>query len=87
MKSFESQAIEILRLLRVAAGRKEIRRIELTVPKEVALYLQNEKRQILARFEVEQEKLIAILPDFFGVSDEPVRMQCYDERGSVVRFG
>jgi ribonuclease E len=87
VKSFESQAIEILRLLRLAAGRKEIKRIEITSPKEVASFLQNEKRQILARLEAEQEKQIVITPDFFGVNGEPVRMECFDERGSVVRFG
>ncbi len=87
VKSYESQAIEILRLLRLAGGRKEIKRIEITVPKEVAMFLQNEKRQLLARFEAEQEKQIIVIPDFAGISDEPLKLQCLDERGSVVRFG
>ncbi len=87
VKSYESQAIEILRLLRLAAGRKEIKRIDITVPREVAMFLQNEKRQILARYETEQDKQIIVTPDFFGVNDEPAKLRCYDERGSAVRFG
>lgn len=87
VKSDESQAIEILRQLRIAAGRKEIKRIEMIVPKEVAAFLQNEKRQMLAKLETEQDKKVAILPDFLGMADEPVRMTCYDDRGSVIRFG
>jgi ribonuclease E len=87
IKSFESQAIEVLRLLRLAAGRKEIKRIEITAPKEVAAFLQNEKRPLIAQLEIEQEKRIVITPDFFGANGEPVRIDCFDERGNALRFG
>ncbi|HDS84303.1 MAG TPA: Rne/Rng family ribonuclease [Phycisphaerales bacterium] len=86
IKSFESQAIEILRQLRLATSHKEIKRIEITAPKEVALFLQNDKRQVLARLEAEQEKQVVVIPDLWGANNEPVQIQCFDERGSAVKF-
>jgi len=85
IKSYESQSIEMIRLLNLAAVRKEIRQIELTVSPEVASFLQNRKRSVIARLENEAEKTIILNydPNRVGESHE---MVCYDERGSIVKF-
>ncbi len=87
VKSFESQAIEVLRQLQLAGNRKDIKRVEIAAPKEVALFLQNNKRQALARFESEQDKQIVVIPDLLSSNTEPIQFQCFDERGGKVKFG
>jgi ribonuclease E len=86
IKSLESQSIEILRLLRIAASKREIRRIEVFVPADVAHFLQNRRRLVLAQLEESSEKTIVIHPDFTGSAREQ-KIVCYDERGVVVKFG
>ena len=85
IKSFESQAIEILRTLRLAASKKEISRIELTVAADVASFLLNQRRAVLAKIEIENEKEIRVQADPLNVTAQP-KIVCYDERGTVVRF-
>ena len=86
IKSLESQSIEILRLLRIAAMKKEISRIEVMVPADVAHFLQNRRRVVLAQIEDTSNKTIVIHPDFPGSIREQ-KIICYDERGAVVKFG
>jgi ribonuclease E len=86
IKSLESQSIEILRMIRLAASRKEIGRIEVTVPADVASFLQNRRRVVLGQIEESSEKTIVIYSNFPGSAGEQ-KIVCYDERGAVVRFG
>jgi len=85
VKSFESQSIEILRSVRMAASKKEIHRIELTAASDVASYLLNQRRSVLMQIETELEKKIRVYADVTGHSAQP-KIVCYDERGSIVRF-
>ncbi|MHC4773195.1 MAG: hypothetical protein ACYS8S_06405 [Planctomycetota bacterium] len=85
VKSFESQSIEILRSVRMAASKKVIQRIELTVASDVASFLLNQRRSVLMQIETEHEKKIRVYADSSEVSAQP-KIVCYDERGSVVRF-
>ncbi|MHC5173288.1 MAG: hypothetical protein ACYSPJ_05960, partial [Planctomycetota bacterium] len=85
VKSFESQSIEILRSVRVAASKKEIHRIELTAASDVASYLLNQRRSVLMQIETDLEKKIRVYADVTGHSAQP-KIVCYDERGSIVRF-
>lgn len=85
VKSFESQSIEMLRMIRLAALKKEIHRIELRTSSEVAGFLLNQRRSALAQIELEYEKEIHIHTDVLGPTSPP-KIVCYDERGSVVRF-
>lgn len=86
VKSFESQSIEILRMLRLAASNKEIAKIEVVVPSDVANFLLNRRRIILAQLEESSNKTIVIHPDLSGM-DREQKIVCYDERGAVVKFG
>jgi ribonuclease E len=85
IKSHESLAIEIIRLLNLSASKNLIKRIELSVSPEVAGYLQNEKRAAIAQIEQFNDKRVIIHsePSYVG---EKYNLLCYNERGSVVKL-
>ncbi|MHC4264859.1 MAG: Rne/Rng family ribonuclease [Planctomycetota bacterium] len=85
IKSHESMAIEIIRLLHLSAANHQIKRIELYVSAEVADYLHNEKRTTIATFEQLNEKRVIIHADF-NYSGEKHKVVCYNSRGSVVKL-
>lgn len=85
IKSVEAQTIELLRTIRLAASRKEIRRIELVVGPELADFLLNERRSVLVQIETTCEKDIRVHSES-GLQSGNAKIVCYDERGSVVRF-
>jgi ribonuclease E len=83
VKSHESLAIEIIRLLNLSASKDEIKRIELFVSPEVADYLQNQRRTSIAQFEQLSEKRVIIhaAPNYTGEKHD---LLCYSERGTKV---
>jgi ribonuclease E len=85
VKSHESSAIEIIRLLNLSASKKQIKRIELSVSPEVADYLHNEKRTTIAEIEQLSGKRVVIhsVPDYSG---EKYDLVCYNERDSMVKL-
>ncbi len=85
VKSHESQALEIIRLLNFSVSREQVRQIELFVSPEVADYLQNVKRAALARLEDVSSKrlLIRSSPNYSG---EKYELVCYNDRGTVVKI-
>jgi ribonuclease E len=85
IKSHESIAIEIIRLLNLSASREQIKRIELFVSPEVADYLHNEKRAAVAQIEQESSRRVLVhsTPQYSGEKHDLV---CYNERGSVVKL-
>jgi ribonuclease E len=85
IKSFEFQSIEIIRLLQLAAARKDIKRIELFISPTVAEFMQNQKRATIARLEDEAEKSIIITADQNCIGAN-YNIMCYNERGSSVKF-
>jgi len=85
IKSYESQAIELFRILQTAAAKKDVKRIELSVIPEVADYLQNQRRTALIRLESEYEKEIAIHADW-KMNGQNRRIVCYNTRGTEVRI-
>ncbi|MCK5226268.1 MAG: Rne/Rng family ribonuclease [Planctomycetes bacterium] len=85
IKSHESSAIEIIRLLNLAVSKKQIKRIELSVSPEVAGYLQNEKRATIASLEHTTGKHI-IIHSASNYTGEKHSIVCYNERESVVKL-
>jgi ribonuclease E len=85
VKSHESSAIELIRLLNLAASKEHIKRVELFVSPQVADFLQNEKRAVLIQIEQANEKRVVIhsSPDYTG---EKYDMLCYNDRGSQVKL-
>jgi len=85
IKSHESLAIEIIRMLNFSASKDQIKCIELFVSPEVGGYLQNEKRTAIAQIEQFSDKRVIIHsePTYTG---EKHKLVCYNERGSVVKL-
>jgi ribonuclease E len=85
VKSHESLALDIIRLLNLSASKDQIKRIELFVAPEVADYLQNIKRAALTQIEQQSDKrvLIHATVDYSGEKHDLI---CYNERGSVVKL-
>jgi len=85
IKSHESSAIEIIRLLNLSASKKQIKRVELFVSPEVADYLHNEKRPVISHIEQQSNKRILIHASL-SCSAEKHDIVCYNDRGSVVKL-
>ncbi len=85
IKSYESQSIELMRLIFLAAARKDVAKIELGVSGEVASFLQNQKREAIARLESDSDKQVVINADP-KCQGQSHNVTCYNSRGSKVRF-
>jgi len=85
IKSHESLAIELIRVLNLSAAKKQIKRIELSVSPEVAEYLQNEKRVAVIQIEQLNDKRVVIhsVPEYTA---EKYELLCYNERGSMLKL-
>ena len=85
VKNLESQSIEIMRKLSVAAARKDVKRIEISVAPEVAGYLLNQKRAAIYQLETQSENEIVINSNPACLAQD-FEMVCHNERGSVVKL-
>jgi len=85
VKTPESMAIEVVRLLILAAQRTQIARVIVTVANEVADYLNNRKRHELARLEQEGNMTVQVL-GAKDVSPEHLVIQCRDAEDREVKF-
>ena len=85
VKSHESVAIEVIRLINLAASRETIKVIELRVSPRVAEYLQNEKRAAIAQIEQASEKKVTIYADTNFTSDKH-EIACYNERATQIQL-
>jgi ribonuclease E len=85
VKTAESMAIDVTRLLALASHRDDIRRINITVSPGVAGYLNNRKRKEIAR--IESDSNMNILINFKeNVPAEHLQIECYDANGSELRI-
>jgi ribonuclease E len=85
IKSYESQSIELMRLLNLAVAKKDVKKIELNVSREVESFLQNQKRDAIAKIEAESEKQVVINADP-KCEGQNYAVDCYNSRGSKVKF-
>jgi len=85
VKSHESLAIEIIRLLNLSASKEQIKRVELFVSPEVADYLQNTKRAAIAQVEQLNDKRV-VIHSVSNYAGEKHDLVCYNQRGSVVKL-
>ncbi|MEN6458718.1 MAG: Rne/Rng family ribonuclease [Thermoguttaceae bacterium] len=85
VKTAESMAIDVVRLLILASQRENISRVTITVAEPVADYLNNRKRHELARLEEDGKMSLQII----GVEDvapEHLVIQCRDSEDREVKF-
>jgi ribonuclease E len=85
VKTAESMAIEVIRLLILASQRSEVARVTVTVAEEVAAYLNNKKRRELARLEEEGHIVVQIYGKE-GVSPEQLTLECHESNGRELKF-
>jgi ribonuclease E len=85
VKTAESMAIDVMRLLALATHREEIRRIAISVHPGVAAYLSNRKRKEIARLEVECNIMIQIGFEPTAPA-EHLKIECFDANGNEVRM-
>ena len=85
VKTAESMAIEVVRLLILATQREGVARVTVTVADEVATYLNNKKRRELAKLEDEGSVIIQILGRE-NISPEHLVFECLDANGREVKF-
>jgi ribonuclease E len=80
VKTAESMAIEVVRLLISCTQQPEVAKITVTVAEDVATYLNNKKRRELSRLESDNTISVQI----FGVEDvspEHLVIECHDTQG------
>ena len=85
VKSQETVSIEVMRLMNFAMSKERVKRIELMVSPEIADYLQNQKRAVLAQMEQSSEKRVIIISQS-NYTGEKRKVVCHDEHGKVVRI-
>ncbi|MCS7303730.1 MAG: Rne/Rng family ribonuclease [Thermoguttaceae bacterium] len=85
VKTVESLALEVIRLLLVAACQPEIAHVKVHVAEDVAAYLNNKKRRELARIEDQGQMSIVVL-GHSNVWPEHLVLECRDADGREVPF-
>jgi len=85
VKSPESMAIEVVRLLMLVSQRQSVAQVSVTVADDVAAYLNNRKRRELTRMEEDSDMTVQIL-GAAGVSPEHLLIQCRDADDREVEF-
>lgn len=85
IKSVESMALEIVRLLTLASQERGAYQIVVGVDEEVANYMNNKKRQQLAQIEDDADVYVTVkgLPN---VWPEHVEVEIVDEKGKKIEF-
>ena len=85
VKTPESMAIDVVRMLILASQRSTVARVIITVAEDVADYLNNRKRIELARLEQEGKMAVQIV-GVEGAAPEYLLMECRDADGREVKF-
>jgi ribonuclease E len=85
VKTPESMAIEVVRLLHLASQDERVTRVTVRVNAEVSGYLNNRKRKEISRLEEEGEFAIQILGSD-SVYPEHLDLECRDDIGEVVKL-
>ncbi|HEY2893238.1 MAG TPA: Rne/Rng family ribonuclease [Pirellulales bacterium] len=85
VKTAESMAIEVVRLLILATQHEDVARLTVTVADEVATYLNNKKRRELSRLEDENSISVQIFGQE-GVSPEHLMVECHDSQGRELKI-
>ncbi len=85
VKTAESMAIEVIRLLILSAQREDIAKVSITVAEEVATYLNNKKRREMARLEDDGRMMIQVFGNE-SASAEHLAIECQDSAGREVKF-
>ena len=84
VKTAESMAIEVVRLLILATQSQDLAKVTVTVADDVATYLNNKKRRELSRLEDEGKISVQIFGTE-GASPEHLVIECHDVQGRELK--
>jgi ribonuclease E len=85
VKSAESMAIEVVRMLIMCSHTPQVARVTVTVEEEVANYLNNKKRRELLQLEQDNKVEVQVIGGE-GLSPEYLKIECVDASGREVRL-
>jgi len=85
IKSPATAAIEIIRMLNMAASRKEVKKIIMTVAPDIADFMLNQRRSLISKIESSEQKQIIIKADQ-SCPAEQFNIVCYDEREGIIKL-
>ena len=85
IKTPETMAIEVMRLIQLASCREEVAKIELTVPFAVADFILNRARKALVQFEEQGQMTVTIRGAAVAAGDH-VEMRCMDRSDNEIRL-
>ena len=85
VKTAESMAIEVVRLLILATQYEDVAKVTITVADDVATYLNNKKRRELSRLEDENKISVQIF-GLEGVSPEHLILESHDTQGRELKI-
>jgi ribonuclease E len=85
VKTAESMAIEVVRLLILGTQQEDVAKVTVTVADDVATYLNNRKRRELSRLEDENHISVQVF-GVEGVSPEHLVIECHDSQGREVKI-
>ncbi len=85
VKTVESMSIDVMRLLALATNRDDVRRVNVAVAAEVAVFLNNRKRREIARIEAEANLVVFIRPEA-EVPAEHLVMEYFDAQSNEIRL-
>ena len=85
VKTAESMALEVVRLLLLVTQRKDVAKVIVSVANDVASYLNNKKRRELSRLE-ESGNMLVLVEGKDYVNPEHLTINCYDAAGNQVHF-
>lgn len=85
VKTPETMAIEIMRLIQLASCKEQIQRVEIGVVADVADYLLNRRRREIVQLE-EQGEMTVTIRSLHGVPPEHLMFTCLDRNDNEVRL-
>ena len=85
IKNAESMALEVLRYLKLLAGRDQVAEIEIRLHPSVAEHIHNTRRAMLARMESNHQRRIRLVNDAQAAMDQLV-FRCLDSHGREIRL-
>jgi ribonuclease E len=85
VKTPETMAIEIMRMMQVASTREPVTRVEVAVPADVAEYLLNKKRKEIVQLE-EVGTMSVNIRTAHGTPPEYLEFVCLDRNDNEVRL-
>ncbi len=86
VKMPESVALDVMRIIQLAAHHEKVQRVTVTIASEVAFQILNRKRAVLGQIEAETGKEVIIRGDASFTSDQ-IKYVCEDARGQAIPVG